>query len=216
MISIADSGLRRGLALGGVLAPLIFLGAVLVTGSGRPEYHHSTQAISQLGEVGGRNAALMNFGGFLLYGMLVIGLAVAVHPGIRSGPGDWLGPSLLLVYGLAYVGVAFAPCDPGCTGNSQTVNEQAHVLLSRIIILTSVAAPLVLFPRMAKDPAWATLSPILLALPLIGYAIFLLPGLQFGWQQRAFLGCTLAWVLAVALRLFSVSRTTNLVSPAAA
>jgi hypothetical protein len=127
-----------------MLAPLIFLAAVLVTVAGRPEYHHATQAISQLGEVGGRNAALMNFGGFLLYGLLITGLAVAIHAGLRAGPGDWLGPSLLLVYGLAYMGVAFAPCDPGCTGTAQSTNEQAHILLSRIIILTSVAAPLVL------------------------------------------------------------------------
>jgi hypothetical protein len=68
---------------------------------------------------------------------------------------------------------------------------------------------------MAKDSAWASLSPILLALPLIGYAIFLLPGLQFGWQQRAFLGCTLVWILAVALRLFRLSGTGDPVSRAA-
>ena len=203
MGSVADPRLRRLFALGGVLAPLVFLGAVIVTAGGRPEYHHATQAISELGEVGARNAALMNYGGFLLYGLLIVGLAVGLHQGIRRGSGDWLGPLLLLLYGVAYVGVAFAHCNPGCTGATPTINEQAHFLLSRFIILTSVATPLVLFPRLAKDPAWATLSPLLVALPMIGYLLFLLPipGLQSGWQQRVFFGCTLAWILAVAIRL---------------
>ena len=100
----AGPGLTRLLAFGGVLAPLVFPGAVIVTAAGRPEYHHATQAISELGEVGARNAALMNYGGFLLYGLLIVGLAVGLHQGIRRGSGDWLGPLLFLIYGLAYMG----------------------------------------------------------------------------------------------------------------
>ena len=218
MVSTEDPRLRRWLALGGAIAPVLLLGVVVVTAAGRPEYRHASQAISVLGEVGGRGAGLMNFVGFLAYGLLIVGLAVGVHGGVRSGPGDWLGLSLLLTYGLAYVGVAFAPCDPGCTGASASINEQAHVLLSRIIIMTSVAGPLVLFPRFAKDPGWAPLSPILLALPVIGYLLFLLPlpGLEFGSQQRASMACTLGWVLAVSCRLFSLSGKAGFVSPAAA
>jgi hypothetical protein len=34
--------------------------------------------------------------------------------GATTPPGGWLGPSVLGLYGLAYVGVALAPCDPGC------------------------------------------------------------------------------------------------------
>ena len=218
MVSAEDPGLRRWLALGGAIAPLLFLGAVVVTAAGRPDYHHASQAISLLGEVGGPGAGLMNFAGFLPYGLLIVGLAVGVHTGVRCGPGDWLGPSLLLVYGLAYAGVAFAPCDPGCTGASTSINERAHFLLSRIIILTSVAGPLVLFPRFAKDPGWAPLNLLLVALPVLGYVLFLLPvpGLEFGSQQRVSLACTLGWILVVSWRLFSLSRKAALVSPAAA
>jgi uncharacterized protein DUF998 len=207
-------GLTRWLAFGGVLAPLVFVAAVIVTAAGRPEYHHATQFISELGEVGGRNAVLMNYGGFLLYGLLIVGLAIALHRGVRRGLGDWLGPLLLLLYGVAYIGVAFAPCNPGCTG--QTTSEQVHFLLSRFIILTAVATPLVLFPRLAKDPAWASLSPLLVALPTIAYLVFLLPvpGLTSGWQQRVFIGGTLGWILAVAIRLVRVTADARLGSAA--
>jgi hypothetical protein len=213
----AGPGLTRLLAFGGVLGPLVFPGTVIVTAAGRPEYHHATQAISELGEVGARNAALMNYGGFLFYGLLIVGLAVGLHQGVRRGLGDWLGPFLLLVYGVAYAVVAFAPCNPGCTGATQTINEQVHFLVSRIIVLTSVATPLVLFPRLAKDPAWASLSPLVVVLPLIGYLLFLLPvpGITSGWQQRVFVGCTLGWVLALAIRLVSVTGKGQSDSPAA-
>jgi hypothetical membrane protein len=217
MSTRVDPGLMRLLAFGGVLAPLVFLGAVIVTAAGRPEYHHATQAISELGEVGARNAALMNYGGFLLYGALIVGLAVALHQGIRRGPGDWLGPLLLLLYGLAYIGVAFARCNPGCTGESHTAGEQVHFLLSRIIILTAVATPFVLYPRLAKDPAWTSLSPLVAILPTIAYLLFLLPvpGLTSGWQQRAFFGFTLGWVLSLALGLLRVTGKARPDSPGA-
>lgn len=218
MLSFADPALRKWLAFRGMLAPLLFVGAVIVTAAGRPEYHHATQAISELGEVGAPNAALMNYVGFLLYGLLIVGLAVGLHNGIRRGPGDWLGPALLANYGLGYVTVAFAPCSPGCTGASPAFNEQVHFLVSRVIILTAITAPLVLFPRLAKDADWTRLSPVAVVMPVLGYLFFLLPlpGLAVGWQQRLLFACTLMWILALAGRLFDLARKASAVAPAAA
>ena len=67
--------LQRGLALGGLIAPFVFVAAVIGTAAARPDYRHDEQMISLLGELGGPRAAVMNFGGFLLYGVLVLGLA---------------------------------------------------------------------------------------------------------------------------------------------
>ena len=187
----------------GALAPIVLVAAVILAAAGRPEYQHATQTISELGEVGARRAALMNYGGFLPYGLLVIALAFGLHAVVRRGSGDWLGPVLLGIYGLAYVAVAFAPCDPGCTGTSLSPHEKAHVLIGRVVIMTSLAAPLVLYPRLAKDPAWSSLGWLLIALPVVGYLVFLgvIPSLPFGWQQRLWIGCTLLWVMVLGLRL---------------
>ena len=130
MPSDANPGLHKWLALGGMVAPLVFVGAVIVTAASRPEYRHATQMISELGEVGAPYAVLMNYAGFLPYGLLIVGVAAALHNGVRRGPGDWLGPVLLAVYGAAYVALAFAPCNPGCTGTTPAFNEQAHFLIS--------------------------------------------------------------------------------------
>jgi predicted lysophospholipase L1 biosynthesis ABC-type transport system permease subunit len=198
---------QRWLALGGLIAPFLLIGAVVVTASARPDYRHDEQMISVLGELGGPRAAVMNYGGFLLYGVLIIGLAVGLHEGIRNGPGDWLGPLLVGVHGLGYVAVAFAPCSPGCTGTSSSPNEQAHFLISRLIFMTAVAGPFVLFTRLAKDPVWSSLRYLVLLLTTVGYLIFLLPlpGLGAGLQQRLFIGCTLGWILVLAWRLFRLT-----------
>jgi hypothetical protein len=47
----------------------------------------------------------MNFAGFLAYGVLIMAFALAVHRGIRADVGGWLGPTVLALYGLAYIGV---------------------------------------------------------------------------------------------------------------
>jgi len=206
------------LALGGLIAPFVFVAAVIVTAAARPDYRHDEQMISLLGELGGPRAAVMNFAGFLLYGVLVLGLAAGLHEGIRNGPGDWLGPLLVAVYGLGYVAVAFAPCSPGCAGTSSTPSEQAHFLISRLIFMAAVAGPFVLFARLAKDPAWSRLRYVVLLFSAVGYLLSLLPlpGVGAGSQQRLFIGCTLGWILVLAWRLFRLTAPRPAVTPAAA
>jgi Protein of unknown function (DUF998) len=210
--------LQRWLALGGLIAPVLFVTAVIVTAAARPDYRHDQQMISLLGELGGPRAAVMNFAGFLLYGVLVLGLAAGLHAGIRNGSGDWLGPLLVGVYGLGYIAVAFAPCSPGCTGASSTPSEQAHFLISRVIFMAAVAAPLTLFARLAKDPAWSILRFVVVLFPSVGYLLFILPlpGVGAGSQQRLFIGCTLGWILVLAWRLFRLTAPAATSAPAAA
>ena len=45
--------LQRGLAFGGLIAPFVFVAAVIVTAAARPDYRHDQQMISLLGEARG-------------------------------------------------------------------------------------------------------------------------------------------------------------------
>ena len=62
--------LRRWLEVGGVLGPFALVTAALLVAGNQQGYSNSRQAMSELGEKGGELAALMNFGGFLVYGLL--------------------------------------------------------------------------------------------------------------------------------------------------
>ncbi|OGD53384.1 hypothetical protein A3K80_05350 [Candidatus Bathyarchaeota archaeon RBG_13_38_9] len=66
-------------AVSGIIGPIIFAVVVFVLGQLRPNYNHFTQTMSELGEVGGQNAMVMNIAGLGLLGI------------------DW-GPILLLMW----------------------------------------------------------------------------------------------------------------------
>ncbi len=68
----------RFLALGGAAGPVLFATAVVVSGELRPEYSHVTRFMSELGEAGGSRSYLMNYGGFIPAGLLLIGLSAAL------------------------------------------------------------------------------------------------------------------------------------------
>jgi len=187
---------RKWLGVGGVIGPVALVSPIVVVSARRADYSHATDVVSRLGEVGGPWAPLMNFGGFLIYGLTVVGLACGLYLAFRGRPGDWLGPALLGAYGMCYLAIAFAPCDPGCTGASSAFHEKAHVVLSRAIIMLAFATPLVLFPQFTRVAPWSRVSFLSILLPVMGYLVFLgaVPGLESGWQQRVWLGSMLGWV----------------------
>ena len=68
----------RLLSLGGAAGPVLFATAVVVSGALRPEYSHVTRFMSELGEAGGSRSYLMNYGGFIPTGLLLIGFSVSL------------------------------------------------------------------------------------------------------------------------------------------
>ena len=195
--------LRKWLGLGGLVGPVALVCAIVLVSAGRPNYRHATDAISRLGEVGAHWAPLMNFGGFLIYGLTAAGLAYGLYLAFGGRRGDWLGPALLGIYGLCYVAVAFAPCDPGCTGTSPATHEKVHFILGRLIIMLAFATPLVLYSPFTRTAPWSRISGLSVGLPAVGYLMFLgvVPGLEFGWEQRLWLGSMLVWVVLSAVCL---------------
>ena len=145
----------------------------------------------------------MNYGGFLVYGLLMMAFAWAVHRGIRVDPGGWLGPTVLALYGLAYVGVALAPCDAGCQAAVPSVHHRLHLLLGELVLLTAVLSPFTLYARMVKDPDWRSLATLTLLLPGSAWVVLQASGLGVAGpiRQRLWLLLLFIWIELVALRL---------------
>ena len=203
MASTAALRWSMALAACGVAAPLVYSAAAITASLKHPGYDHLKNFISELGATGAPGAAIMNFAGFLPYGVLMVGFALAVHRGIRADVGGWLGPSVLGVYGLAYVGVAMAPCDPGCQAVTPSLHHRMHVLLGDLIFLTAVLGPFTLYPRMAKDPAWRSLAVATLVLPGASWLILELSGVGMSGavRQRLWLLLLFVWIELLAIRL---------------
>lgn len=195
----------------GLVAPLIFAAAVLVSGLRYPGYDHLKNFISELGATGSPVAVIMNFAGFLPYGVLMALFALAIHRSIRPEAGGWLGPAILALYGLAYVGVALAPCDHGCQSATPSFHHRMHLLLGDFIFLTAVLGPYTLYSRMRKDPAWRSLALATLVLP--GAAWVLLEasgiGLTGALRQRLWLLLLFLWIELLAVRLLRLKKATS-------
>jgi hypothetical membrane protein len=92
------------LAACGIAAPIVYAAAAIAASINYPQYDHLKNFVSGLGAIGAPGAAIMNFAGFLPYGVLMLAFALAVHRGIRKDVGGWLGPTVLALYGLLYRG----------------------------------------------------------------------------------------------------------------
>ena len=193
----------NALAVCGIAAPPVFIAAVIAASVNHPGYDHLNNFISELGATGAPAAGVMNFAGFLPYGLLMAGFALAVHRGMRADAGGWLGPSILALYGLAYIAVAVAPCDPGCQAATPSLHHRLHFLLGDLIVVTAVLGPFTLYPRMVKDPAWRSLATATLILPGLAWLILEASGVGIpgALRQRLWLLLLFTWIAVVALRL---------------
>jgi hypothetical membrane protein len=191
------------LAITGLLAPLVFILAALAASALHPGYDHLKNFVSELGATGAPAAGIMNVGGFLVYGLLMMAFAWAVHRGLQAAPGGWLGPAVLALYGLAYVGVALAPCDAGCQPAVPSAHHRAHLLLGELILLTAVLSPFTLYARMVKAPEWRSLATFTLLLPGTAWVVLQARGLGVAGaiRQRVWLLLLFIWIELVALRL---------------
>lgn len=181
----------------------MFTAAVIAASVNHPGYDHLKNFISELGATGAPAAGVMNFAGFLPYGLLTAAFALAVHRGMRADAGGWLGPSMLALYGLAYVAVAVSPCDPGCHSTTPSLHHRLHFLLGDVIFLTAVLGPFTLYPRMVKDPAWRSLASATLILPGLAWLILEASGVGISGalRQRLWLLLLFMWLAIMALRL---------------
>lgn len=70
----ADKTLRL-LAICGIIGPILYTSVLIIVGLLRPGYNHVTQYMSELDEVGGPNAIIMNIAGFTMLGLLMVAFA---------------------------------------------------------------------------------------------------------------------------------------------
>jgi hypothetical membrane protein len=203
MASTVQPGRPVALAVCGVAAPVVFTAAVIAASLRSPGFDQFKNFISELGATGAPGAAVMNFAGFLPFGVLIVAFAWAVQRGIRPDIGGWLGPSVLCLYGLAYVALAVSPCDPGCYSATPSLHHRMHFLISDVILLAAVVAPFTLYARMAKDPAWRSLAVMTLVLPGLAWLILELGGVGVSGalRQRLWAALLFIWIELVAIRL---------------
>lgn len=193
----------RTATVAGLAATAFAAGTPLVFGALRPGYSHARQYISELGERGAPHAALVGLAGFLPTGLLVclfLGLAAGHFP---RRPSTALGVGLLAGVGLAYIGAALFPCDPGCPATG-SAGQQIHNSLALLEYGGGAAGLIALARSFRADPAWRPLWAYSL---LSGLVVALAPPLlsspaSAGWRgltQRLAEVAIFGWIAVAGL-----------------
>lgn len=194
--------------------PLFFV-LIFIIGASRDGYDLLSDEISQL-SASGVPGAWAQTANFIVFGVIVIGLAVGLHRGLTEGVGSVVGPVLIGAFGLlAAVGNGLFPTDQ--LGSAQTTIGTLHSLSAGIGFLAVIAAMFVLPRRLRIDADWSDLvgpsvvfgisAAILMVLYLAAKENEGFMDGHVGLIQRLFATVVLTWLFLLALRLVRTSGT---------
>ncbi|NYT00478.1 MAG: DUF998 domain-containing protein [Methanocellales archaeon] len=199
---------QRILAICGIVGPIVYTSIMIAIGLLRPGYNHLTQPMSELGEVGGPNAIIMNTAGFMLLGFFIIAFAFGLHRGMNEGEGSKVGPALIAMSGIGWIAVGLFHVDPKSAEISFT--SMMHISGAMIVGLGFSIAPFAIARRSRKDHRWASYRPYSLStgiLTAILGLVFIFAGIEeyMGALQRIVTGVPLIWIEVMAIRLLRLS-----------
>ncbi|MBD9358889.1 DUF998 domain-containing protein [Methylomonas albis] len=201
--------LRRFGIYCGIAAPLIWLSLISLAGAMRPEFSHSYQYISELGERGSSTEIPMRYIGFEFAGVLYVCFATALPASLREGWRSALVAVFIGLDGLGRVGAGVFACDPGCDGLSSS--QELHRLFATTgfssAILAAIACGIVF-----RGHAWLGILSVYSIGSGILAAIFLLlmtwdtnPIQTPGLFEHLATGVLSLWLLVFAARLSRAS-----------
>lgn len=198
----ANLGLAGPLSAGMFLISLLSFAAVRTDG-----YSHGTKAVSELGALGAPSAPAFNLTAFIIPGLLVVVVAVAVRRVVGSRLG-WIGPTLLALSGIALVAAGVFPVDMADEGSPVSAAHFAGAIFTGVFWSFSLfwvgpglrARPE--FEGIGRLTPWFVLFPFANLLWQVAYGFGI--GETPGWGQRiGFLGYFL-WLTWFGLVVFLV------------
>lgn len=196
----------RALALLAAVGPVYYIVLTTVLGMMWQVHDPIRDTQSELGAVDSPYRTIMNGGGFMVLGVCILAFVMAYAALLRGRWVKWLAVALLTVAGTGMVVVGFFPVDPGCVDVTATgrlhgtfsapgaIGLPAGAMLSASVFRANrgfgVTAQMASF--------WMGLLTLasgpIVALGLVDDALGLL--------QRAGMWTPLAWMTAVAIRMF--------------
>lgn len=201
------------LSVVGMAGTALFFAFIFIIGATRDGYSFMSDEISQLSAFGvpGAWAQTANF---MVYGLILIGLAIGVHQGLTDGEGSVIGPVLIGVFGLlAVFGNGLFPADQ--IGSTETTSGTLHSMTAGLGFLAVIAAMFVLPRRLRLDDGWTDLvgpsraigvsAAILMVLYLVARETRDFLDGYVGLIQRIFVVTVLTWLFLLALRLLRTS-----------
>jgi len=194
------------LALSGVLAPIVYVLALVIGNLLDPSYSQIGRTVSELIERGAPNRDLLN-SIFVIYNILLIPFGIGLYLGLKRGWARNVILVAMIINGI--LGVAwtlFFPLDAG--GKSTSLTGTLHLAVGGLVVPLVFALELSFWRGARKDERWGSYGKF----SLVIFAITLVFGLLTvgfvnsnyrGLLERITTGSFLLWVEVLALKLFS-------------
>lgn len=204
MVKRTDST-SKGIALGAIVACLMFWITLVLAGSLTPGYSHIQNMISELGAVGAPYPWLNAYLGMLPFALALIALGVIIVRGFRPGLTAWLSGIFTVLSGLGFLLAALTHCDLGCK-ESELLSANLHFLGAGIGFNAMRFSPLVLGLRAFGSADRRGLYFFALSTTVAYWiALFFLSGMVEslrligpGFWQRVAVGVISVWVIGLA------------------
>lgn len=200
----------RGGLFCGLVAPILWLAAVVVAGEMRLGFDHVSQYISELGERGGTTETFMRYGGFVTTGLMHVAFAAAFYATVvraTSRPALTLVVAVLIALdGIGRVGAGLFPCEPGCAAPA-VLSQRLHSLSATIAFLAIATAALLGAILFRHDVRLCPLSAYSLASGCAGLIFLALMSASdttrayVGLYERLASGILTLWIFVTAARL---------------
>ena len=155
---------------------------------------------------------------FVVFGLLTVAFAVGLHLGLRPTRWGVIGPSLLVLSGMALVWAAVFPLREDASGH--TYDPGLHIVGGVTYFLSSAFGLIVVSRRLAADPRWRHLAGYALITGITAVALFLAIRVFVvpedaplhawaGLAQRTVLAVLFPCTVVLALRLLRVTRAAD-------
>jgi Protein of unknown function (DUF998) len=198
--------------LAGVLGPVAFTLAWVVASIRQPRLSFAAAQISGLAAENARDPWIM-ISGFLVLGCCAVGFGAALDSALGGRPKAGLGPLAIQMAGVLTVAAGLLRRDHVLlTTGPESWHNHAHDVVSAAGYLLLIGAPLLLVRRFRCDSRWAALTLPLVFAAVVAAALlaafYAAPQQAVdGTLQRIAVSLPLAALVAVAFRLFAVSRS---------
>jgi hypothetical protein len=138
---------------------------------------------------------------FVVSGLLLAFFSLGLHLGATNGRGSPFGPALLLLAGAAMALMGFET-DPIRKIGPRSLHGLIHDAAFVIFVLAFLTALFSLWRRFEADPRWRGHARYTLATGILAVLLLLLPGVAY----YLFIVTLLAWIEAIAIRLWRLSQ----------
>lgn len=200
---------QRFYAFCGIIAPILFWFMVMVESILRPGYSQFYNFVSDLG-VG--PLAIIQNANFIVFGLLSFGLALGLLGGLPTSQGRSLkaGVCFVIIFSL---GVLLAGVFP-----ENYLSQGPHNIVSSTAFISIIAAQMLIWHGLKSEDSviwgryksYSLISGVLSIILVILLKVAITFGIYPGLAQRAFLIVPWIWIGITGLKLYALSKETEM------